>query len=95
MKKASNPPPTFKKSPPPPAPPTPCVQRELSGYGGWISVEEKLPPTGNFFYNCIICKQNKVVMEAMWNGKTKHFQNRDFSDLNHFVTHWMPLPKAP
>lgn len=60
----------------------------------WISVEDRLPDGIGFFF-CIVVKENSVVLEGMFNTKTKRFQNRDFSEFNHNITHWMPLPEPP
>ena len=63
----------------------------------WISVEDRLPDIKMGFLSCLIAKNNGVVMEAWFNGKTKEFQKGfNLSDeFNLKVTHWMPLPEAP
>lgn len=61
----------------------------------WISVKDELPKEKpHRIQFLLICKENNVVMQAMFNTKTKTFMN-DFQPLNHSVTHWMPLPEPP
>lgn len=63
----------------------------------WISVKDKLPTKRPLrFENVLVAKENKVVMEALYNTKTEQFMSWDSKkELNHKVTHWQPLPKPP
>ncbi|WP_373031661.1 DUF551 domain-containing protein [Sulfurovum sp.] len=63
----------------------------------WISVNDSLPGDGKpyAFYWCLVCKENRVVMEGQYNNKVCQFMRLDFSDFNHKITHWMPLPDPP
>ena len=65
-------------------------------YGEWINVKDRLPEEKPYrFEYLLVAKENCVVLEAMYNTKIKKFMNRDFTELNHSVTHWMELPDAP
>jgi hypothetical protein len=68
---------------------------EYTRDNGWISV--KTPPEEKPYRleYVIIHKSNGVRMEAMYNTRVKRFFNRDFTELNHDVTHWQPLPQPP
>ena len=63
----------------------------------WIKVEDKLPIKRPLrFENVLVAKENKVVMEALYNTKTEQFIRWDSKkELNHKVTHWMLLPEPP
>lgn len=63
----------------------------------WISVKDELPTKRPLrFQNLLVAKENKVVMEALYNTKTEKFVSwENFEALNHKVTHWQHLPKAP
>lgn len=63
----------------------------------WININNMLPTRRPFrFENVLVAKKNKVVMEALYNTKTGEFMSWDSKkELNHEVTHWQPLPKAP
>ena len=62
----------------------------------WISVEDGLPEIKPYrLQGVIIHKSNGVVMEAYYNTKTEGFMAMNFSELNHQVTHWQPLPEPP
>jgi hypothetical protein len=62
----------------------------------WVSVEERLPEESPYRMEYVlIVKENGVVMEAMYNTRTKNFLNRDYTSLNHSVTHWQRLPSPP
>jgi len=62
----------------------------------WIDVNDNLPNEKPYrFEQVIVAKENGVVMEALYNTKEKIFLNWDYKELNHKVTHWMPLPLHP
>jgi hypothetical protein len=62
----------------------------------WISVKDELPERVPFrFQYLLVCKENGVVLEAMYNSKVDKFMTKSYSKLRHKVTHWMPLPKPP
>ena len=62
----------------------------------WIDIKNKLPTRRPLrFENVLVAKENKVVMEALYNTKTGEFMSWTKEELNHKVTHWMHLPKAP
>ncbi len=63
----------------------------------WIDVKNKLPARRPLrFENVLVAKENKVVMEALYNTKTGKFVSwENWNELNHKVTHWMPLPEPP
>lgn len=61
---------------------------------GWISIKDRLPE-GEGFVDVIVGKPGGKVFMLMFNTKTAHFQNTDFS-VNHYgITHWIPLPEPP
>ncbi|MCK9447311.1 DUF551 domain-containing protein [bacterium] len=62
----------------------------------WINVNVRLPEEMPYrFEQVIVAKENGVVMEALYNTKVKKFMDWNRKELNHNVTHWMPLPIHP
>lgn len=71
------------------------IIEELESINPWINVEDRLPEEIGFT-SCIVVADRlskNHVFEAMYNNKTKHFQDLDFNRIE--VTHWQPLPEPP
>lgn len=63
----------------------------------WISVKEELPCVElriSRFTPCLVVNDGNVQW-ALFNGKTKRFQDSKYYDIHSQVTHWMPLPLPP
>ncbi|MCP4991899.1 MAG: DUF551 domain-containing protein, partial [Colwellia sp.] len=61
----------------------------------WIDVNDRLPAELPYRgVMLLVAKENRVVMEAMFNTKTKEFQH-NWKPLSLPVTHWQPLPEPP
>lgn len=63
----------------------------------WVSVKSELPKVNmaiSDFKPCLVVNCENVQW-AMFNGKTKRFQDAKYYDIHNQVTYWMPLPPAP
>lgn len=59
----------------------------------WISVKDKMPPTGNAVL--VVVHNEKMAWTCVevdvWDGRWLENADSDW----HIVTHWMPLPEPP
>lgn len=64
--------------------------------GGWVSVKDKLPTTGNYYLIVLNTQEGlSQVMMVFYAHDGKWWWRGVVSLMNELVTHWMPLPEPP
>lgn len=58
----------------------------------WISVKERLPKVGTWFFT--YSAEDGISVFCKYDGDGKWFATDD-KDVTGYITHWMPLPEPP
>lgn len=61
----------------------------------WTKKQDRLPAITEGFFDCLICGNDKRIMQSRFNCKTQRFQNMEFQDIHDSVISWTPLPESP